>query len=226
LTRAALTAETIHSLQPDTTALLKIAELREQDFGLFEGVAYSAYGGPAEDPRRASVETTDEMAVRARSFIAEYFMPVVQGLGDRSTAMALVSHGCMLRVIWRELLAHLKPSSVQCEQAILLETQSIDHMRLGPWSNTGYLQVDFSRSLTPVLLTELHAEQSQLGDTTPKTIKMEAVKAAAPTWSARILAINETSHLKALVRTKGGIGSSQYDTKQATLDKFFRRAPS
>jgi len=204
---------------------LKVPELREQDFGLFEGVPYGAFNGSGKDPRRASIETSNEMAVRARSFIAEYLMPTIKALGDQSASMAIVSHGCMLRVLWRELLARFRPSNVQCEQVMLRETQSIDYARIGHWSNTGYLQVDFNNGLAPVLLTEAYTERSQRNDVKSRVRKVESARAAHPTWTARILAVNETGHLKTLKRTKGGIGSSRYDAKQGTLDKFLKQVP-
>jgi Histidine phosphatase superfamily (branch 1) len=232
LSRALQTAEAIHALQPASTALVTVPELREQDFGLYEGVPVGAYGRVAEDPRRMSVETADQMAVRARIFIADYLVPSLQGTG-RAATVAVVSHGCLLRVLWREVLSHFKPNSVLCEQQMLFESQSIDYMRLGHWSNTGYLEVMFSQldNTVPQGLRSLNSskmdKKAPVSNVAPpsndKVSDSSSLSSAPPVWTAKILTINAQGHCKTLKRTRGGIGSAEYDSRQVTLDKFFKR---
>jgi probable phosphoglycerate mutase len=221
LARAALTADTIHGEQSPSVPLIAVPELREQDFGLFEGVSVGAFSGRAEDPRKMSVEKSEEMAVRARVFVQEYLVPLT-GLGDGAKApvVAVVSHGCMLRVLWREVLEHFRPAGVRCEQQMLMDSQSIDFMRLGHWSNTGFLEVSFEKAESPVLLGEKVGKRREDSNVHPVE---NIVSPTAPRWTAAIHGINVTDHLKTLKRTRGGIGSSQYDSRQRTLDKFFKR---
>jgi histidine phosphatase superfamily protein (branch 1) len=226
LTRAATTAEAIFKVQtpaaPGPIAgpmLINVPELREQDFGLFEGTPVSGFNTRAEDPRQRSVETSEEMAVRARVFIREYLAPLTgQGDGAKAPVVAVVSHGCLLRVLWREVLEHFKPTGVRCEQQMLLESQSIDFMRLGHWSNTGFLEVLFER-VENQMLVEVKCEDRREESNTK--IVEDILIPKAHHWSATILGINVTDHLKTLKRTRGGIGSSQYDSRQKTLDRFF-----
>ena len=232
LSRALQTAEAIHALQSESTVLVTVPELQEQDFGLYEGVPVSAYNDTAQGPSRMTVETVDQMAIRARVFIADYLTPVLQGTG-RTATVAVVSHGCLLRVLWREILAHFKPKSVFCEQQMLLESQSIDYMGLGHWSNTGFLEVTFSQSQDTVAQdvetlddSPLDNKASTSDDILPGnrlSPNRNAFPSGPPLQTARILTINGQNHLKTLKRTRGGIGSAQYDSRQGTIDKFFKR---
>lgn len=202
---------------------MSVPELKEQDFGLYEGEAYSTFREMQNDERGTSVETTDEMVVRAKAFLNEFLLPIVHGGVGKVVNVAVVSHGCMLRVLWREIIAKFKPKSIVCEQAMLMESQSIDTMRLGHWSNTGVLEVEFSQFEAPKSVGQM----PERGSSASKEKEVSEYSGSAlNSWTARILAINSRDHLKNLKRTAGGIGSSQYDSKQHTLDSFFKRPGS
>lgn len=49
------------------------------------------------------------------------------------------------------------------------------------------------------------------------------VSPADPRIAIFVHAVNSTSHLSSLKRTRGGIGSAKHDTSQGTIDSFFKR---
>jgi hypothetical protein len=174
------------------------------------------------------------MSRRANVFIDESIMPL---LGSQAgLVVAVVSHGKMLQALWPQILTRIKPASVVCDQQLLANSQSIDYGRIGAWSNTGYIEVTFSRPLlasSPSLATtaqslnrEILTTASTKETTGPDSGKADALDSNLDypkygPWKAVITAINGRDHLNGLVRARGGIGSARHDTRQGTLDKFF-----
>lgn len=71
------------------------------------------------------------------------------------------------------------------------------------WSNTGYTEVTLS-GIRPL--------------TTPETPLL---------WGSvkmHVMCVNATTHLHGLRKTRGGIGSAAFDTKQRIVDSFFKNA--
>jgi broad specificity phosphatase PhoE len=198
LTRAALTAQAISDARNPSIPVVLVPEIQEQDFGIFEGVHYREWSSMKEagQEQQDTIEKDESMDARAQSFINEYLIPITAAADQgESIGVAIVSHGIMLRHIWREILLWTKPIHVECPQDLLVGTGSLDYARLGSWSNTGVLEVAFERITSKTTLETC--------------------------WKARIFNVNGTHHLNSLKRTKGGIGSAQFDNRQKTLDKFF-----
>jgi broad specificity phosphatase PhoE len=199
LDRAALTAQALSDARKPSIPVVHVPEIQEQDFGVFEGVHYREWSAMKESGpgQQETIEKDDSMDKRAKVFINEYLVPITAAADKgESIGVAIVSHGIMLRHIWREILHWTKPIHVECPQDLLVGTGSLDYARLGSWSNTGVLEVVFER-ITPENTSETR-------------------------WKARIFTVNGTTHLSSLKRTKGGIGSAQFDKRQRTLDKFFQ----
>jgi hypothetical protein len=224
-----MTAEQVLHSQPESirhnVTVIPSSSLREQDFGLYEGVAYGEYRISSSDTRHHSVETTPLMARRADLFIEQYLEPLLKS--ETSPTVVIVSHGKILQVLWTQLLAWLKPSTVRCDRQLLVDTSSIDYTRIGAWSNTGFLEATFKRTVdmisTSVKIEGESADEKRVSEVNQglTCITDQNVGAAARvSCEATISAINGRPHLSGLVRTKGGVGSSRYDAQQGTLDRF------
>jgi broad specificity phosphatase PhoE len=167
------TAEHIRKAQPEVRdnqgdivmpIVAQARELAEQDFGSYEGVSFfarrpgsKASGKDAhralhkEDPGFVDVESKDSMIRRVDIFLNDHLVPIVQTPSPTPLAIAVVSHGITLSVLWRRLLQRLPPRSVTVHPEVLARYNSIDLERLGGWSNTGYLRLDVTyQILVPV----------------------------------------------------------------------------
>jgi probable phosphoglycerate mutase len=199
-----LAGQNIRSKGSEVSFLVTMPELQEQDFGLLEGAPYGDYLVGKKDELRDTAETQESMVARARLFIAESLIPLL--IAKPNAVVAVVSHGNMLHVLWPQILAGLKPVNVVSDQKMVVESGSIDHVMLGPWNNTGY----FEANIRPVEAAAPAVVPAPLTNSLPK-------------HSVEIHAINCTAHLVNLHRTRGGVGSSKYDSKQTSIDSFFKR---
>jgi broad specificity phosphatase PhoE len=223
-------AQAVDAAVAPPLSVIPVPELRETDFGLYEGVAIRSFS--TEDSRMSTVETSDEMAKRAAVFIESYLMPV---LGSQPTpVVAVVSHGRFLQTLWPQILLKINPTKVECDQKLLIESRSIGINTIGAWSNTGYLETVFSpvEDPSPVGLATIPVSNpvkstatdakaialscfSQQIDTQGGTVK--------PTrWIATVTAINGSQHLLGFKKNRG-VGSAAYDVRQGTLDGFIKR---
>jgi broad specificity phosphatase PhoE len=227
LQRAAMTAEQVLLSQPESirkeVSVIPASSLREQDFGLYEGVAYGEFR--SSDTRHNSVETTQLMARRADLFVEQYLEPLLES--KTPPTVVIVSHGKMLQVLWTQILAWLKPTTVKCDRQLLVDTSSLDYTRIAAWSNTGFLESTFKRTTEAISKSAQIGTQSADGSNTSEVNKDLACitdedfgAAARVSCEATISAINGRPHLSGFIRTKGGVGSSRYDAQQGTLDRF------
>jgi 2,3-bisphosphoglycerate-dependent phosphoglycerate mutase len=199
LQRALITAEQIRDGQTSEAqrdvVFIPIPALQEQDFGLFEGISTRDYR--AGDSRYSSVESLESMSSRADAFIDEYLSPL---FSDHTTStIGIISHGCMLRVLWNQLLAKVSPKMLTCDQGMLSTSGSIDARNIVMWSNTGFLEVKFVRNLEP-------STNSKDGDAA---------------YHANVITINGRPHLDGFKKIRGGVGNGQYDARQTTLGEYF-----
>jgi hypothetical protein len=226
-----MTAEQILAAQPASVrqrvSVIPMDCLREQNFGNSEGLHYSEWR--TSDARQADVETPAAMAARADRFIESCIVQLLEA--PVSPTVVVVSHGKMLQVLWSQILAWTNPTTVLCDRELLVNSNSIDYTRIGAWSNTGFLHVTFTPSdrpstiHTPALESPLITHRACNGGEPHATTSHEADSSLARrSWSASILAINGRPHLHGFRRTRGGVGSSQHDERQSTLDRFFARS--
>ena len=208
--------------------------LREQDFGSFEGKPYSSipresrgssatekdHGKPlAKDASDfKGIESKESVTRRMNSFLDDYLIPLIKGYkpGDKLT-VAIVSHGLVLAQLWRCFLKLLPPNTVQLAADVLIKGRagaSLEH--LGAWSNTGYL--------------ELLADHSEVRNQKEEQIPLASVPSTTgqgagmflPLTKLRILTVDGKEHLAGLKRTRG-VGSSQHDENQKTIESFFKK---
>jgi broad specificity phosphatase PhoE len=243
LERANVTAEQIVAAQTGghNVTFVSAPELQEQDFGIYEGARYGQTLVSVHD--QATVETPHQLRVRAKSFINTHLVPLLDtqptaslptgNLSSTPTTnrntrpvVAIVSHGNMLHVLWPQILARIKPTNVTCSQEMLIDSGSIDHAMLGQWTNTGVLEATITTVTPTKPVSTIPATESQSVET--QDVVLAAVNqdpAATQTVprTVEILAINDTTHLRGLHRTRGGVGSSKYDSRQTSLESFFKR---
>ncbi|KAM7213907.1 phosphoglycerate mutase [Rhypophila decipiens] len=190
--------------QPPT--LVKSADLRERNFGSAEG---QRFGFPRDD-----AETHDEMRVRAERFIINHLDPLLADLvlGTRPAAsVVVVSHGILLNSLLKALLARYAPS----ELARLAQPGPAvgQPVYLASWSNTGYVETVIGAS-----------SPSPGASSTGLTLAAPAITASptVPAVTLSVARVNAVDHLDGLKKTRGGIGSAQFDRRQRTVDSFFR----
>lgn len=247
---------------------MKTPLIQEQDFGSYEGKTYadplfaSALFHKDEyrrlhshEPTFVDMESNESVDHRVDKFLDEYLLPVLHesaSNGDEKPTVAVVSHGITLAHIWRRLLARLPRRSVIVRPDVFSEHGTVDIERIGGWSNTGFLAVEFHRvegvsasstasegtallDADPVLVDAvgLDAEvqnpaspEAQAGKIVDTVSSIDAITAAPKLlkgWTTTVNTINGTLHLNGLKRAPGGIGSAAHDEKQQSLDAFFKK---
>lgn len=120
--------------------------LMERDFGSYEGKKWRSGSNEAtisaKDEGFVDMESKDSMAFRMDNFLDTHLLPLLDANSLQPPVVIIVSHGIVLSVLWRRLVARLPPNSVSLSSdlATSLTNFSIEH--LGGWSNTGYLELD------------------------------------------------------------------------------------
>lgn len=255
---------------------MRLASLREQDFGFYEGKPFHARSRNSNKTSRdehhsqhknevgfKDVESKDSMILRANDFLEKHLLPLL-GAESREIehVVAVVSHGIMLSTMWRCLLKRLGSRTVSFAPGVQPPGTATVLEYIGAWSNTGYLQLHISktdgwarcekndRATVPPNYTQesgipvpVSTEQGptsghmQCPTTATVTLDGDAQVAIRPTnpatdstqtdvlngWQMIIQTINGREHLKGVKRTGGGVGSSQYDQEQKTIDTFFKK---
>lgn len=177
--RAVKTAEAIragpcqHREDALRADIIQVKELREQDFGYYEGKSFQAKkpngwkNGPTrnedrrEDAEATSIETKESMAKRADTYLNTHLMHLlVETPPGKGSTIAVVSHGMLLSTLWRCILRRQSPSSVTLDPALMGYDRPVSLEHLGGWSNTGYLELELSN------VSEV--EPIQDGTTTPE----------------------------------------------------------
>ncbi|KAK2054432.1 phosphoglycerate mutase [Colletotrichum caudatum] len=178
--------------------VVQLPELREKHFGTGEGQKIGARAGSGPDrPRHDGAEDQGAMRVRAERFVEGYLAPlfacVEADSGDAAESIVVVAHGIILSVLARVLRAAGNFTS--------LGSVPQDHVHFS-WSNTGYAEMHITTTPVP-------------GASKP---------APAVRWPGLVLktvAVNCTDHLRGLRKTRGGIGSAEFDERQKTINSFF-----
>lgn len=178
--------------------LVQVVELRERDFRSAEG---KRFGTPHPD-----AETHDEMRARATGFVQAHLGPLLDSIsnGDNcqtNTSVVVVAHGLILNSLLRSLLARYAPEEMARLANAKLSSGSVAGRSefLAAWSNTGYLEIKVD-----AIVSSEEIEKS--------TVQLTVVR------------VNALDHLHGLKRTRGGIGSAKFDSKQKTMDSFFKPA--
>jgi broad specificity phosphatase PhoE len=230
LRRAYMTAKAIEDAQrgkyPDGTnvSVVQLKDLQEQDFGSFECLPWSSKRSDLtpdklpkpEDAGFKPKETSEAMAKRADVFLDDYILPQLVIEEEQEGVVAVVSHGLILAVLWKSLLACLGPDKVSLGTEIHEKTASRPLEDMPGWSNTGYIELDIRRTPSPDAAPSPNVEGSLESAKDRESTKLLG-------WKMIVRGVNSKVHLSNLKRTRGGIGSSTYDARQKNLEGYFKK---
>ena len=211
----------------------KLLELREQDFGYYEGKPFYARVKDStrtgkdnhraehiNDPHFKDVESKESMTLRMDGFIDEHLIPLLKKVSKVEPTVAIVSHGIILSSLWKCILKRFEAKSVRLKPGLVIgngDYVTLEH--LGGWSNTGYLELDIQSSS---LANAIDSIDAVLASTKPGQEQNKYPKPAILYgWKMIIKTVNGREHLKGLKRTGGGVRSSKYDEDQRKIESFF-----
>lgn len=209
LQRAANTAQAVIDAQPRQVSgvpgraqvrLVKAPELRERNFGSAEG---KRFGAP-----RTDAESHESMRGRADIFVRGSLVPLLRDEGQG--VVVIVSHGIFLNALLRVLLTRFAPKELE---RLAPSTGASRPDYIVSWSNTGYVEMVFSR---PVSLPSGSASNQ-----VPAPQSVTSSPSLGRYHHVAIVRVNSVQHLEGLKKTRGGIGSAQFDSRQRTMDSFF-----
>ncbi|KAJ4307290.1 hypothetical protein N0V88_000673 [Collariella sp. IMI 366227] len=179
--------------------LVQLPELRERDFGSAEG---EKFGVSVTD-----AETREQMRTRVERFVKRHLAPLFEQHADTSASVVVVAHGLILDSLLRVLLARFGPAELVGEK------------RTAVWSNTGYVEAVIRiRSPSTTEVDEAEASSSLAARAEAAT---SGERTSQPRITLAIVGVNMLKHLEGLKKTRGGIGSAQFDKRQRTVDSFF-----
>lgn len=201
----------------------RLPELREKDFGSDEGKRFGTRDKSALS--LSDSETPEHMKIRINRFVDSYLLPLLTAKSSENETVVVVAHGIILNVLLKTLQARFpggaaNPGS-QGPAAALAEWGAA-------WSNTGYLEAVIEYPPKPKI-TEYQDTAVSEGRPVDELDKVASVLCSSSTssiartaWKLVVLGVNKVDHLQGLKKTRGGIGSAQFDTKQRTMDSFFK----
>jgi broad specificity phosphatase PhoE len=204
-----------HGWTPDSTAkvdgpdadaggtpplkLVQLPELRERDFGSAEGKKY----GVGLSLAAAGAESREQMRLRVEKFVQRHLVPV---LTSTDGCIVVVAHGLILDTLLRVLLARFG----------LGEMARLGDMKTG-WSNTGYAEFVVGVGSK---LAEAN-DDGRVGESGDRTPIPTPLSPPQQQVTLSVVGVNVLKHLEGLKKTRGGIGSAQFDKRQRTMDSFF-----
>ncbi len=194
------------------------------------------------------VESKDSMRTRSDSFIDAHLVPVLHQVAE-THAVAVVAHGIILSHLWRALLKRFRPGRVTVGHGIETPGNAFTLEHLGGWSNTGYLDLEVKPMIEIQFVEKPSEIDPRLSHSTMPADSLSEGKGAinlpqkpsnpsvpppimSPTpppvsqlldMSLVVKAVNSKEHLIGLKKTRGGIGSLEHDSKQKTVDSFFKK---
>jgi broad specificity phosphatase PhoE len=221
LQRAYMTAQAIANAQKTelvSVEAVRLPDLREQDFGSFEGAPWSSkrtngdiYKAPnPNDTAFKPRETPKAMTRRGEAFLNDHLVPLLATNAEQEEIVAVVSHGLMLGSLWRCLLSRFAPETVTLNPSIVGNMGSMENHTT--WANTGYLELEIVPA-TPASAADGLADPAGVTNTHDSMLTA---------WRMTVEAVNSKEHLSNLKKTRG-IGSSAYDVKQSTMDGFLKK---
>lgn len=248
LSRARITAEGICRLQPpkedgERISPISTPDLRERDFGSWEGVRCQSTSAQSTDASTSSSgssrsaskeiaqkETTVSMRQRSLSFLHSHFLPLLFDDPTSKRKVAIVAHGIILRVLWNCLVELFDPLCISLLPGIAAWDGGPAALLSPSWSNTGFMELSIQMKQTPsasppqrqLTSPDLRVSLNSITDTEVPSPDNLAGDVLLQGWSMKILAVDSKDHLAGLRRTRGGIGSASHDSRQKRIDQFFK----
>ncbi|KAI1388631.1 phosphoglycerate mutase-like protein [Hypoxylon trugodes] len=197
----------------------RLPELREKDYGSSEGKKYGVKAArTAENSVQSDSETHESMGARVDKFLASHLVPIVDTHTSDNITVVIVAHGIILGVLLKALLERFPKLSKAWGKD---QDNSPEYTA---WSNTGVLQAKLevvNDDSTP------HTSKEAVVLTSSASSKDDVDSSVPPPRRAMQLTVeftNNTEHLEGLKKTRGGIGSAKFDSRQRTMDSFFGSA--
>ncbi|KAI1801458.1 phosphoglycerate mutase-like protein [Daldinia bambusicola] len=223
LRRAYKTADAISKALADTRGSLsdgasntctslkvtQLPELREKDYGSSEGKKYRNPNGLVE----TDSETNDSMRIRVDRFLDFHLAPIVDKHVSDNITVAIVAHGIILGVVLKALLKRFPKPADTSMRSGNHDKQS----EFAAWSNTGVLQAKLEITSCVSKSDYTSAAVSSVNTVTPGNDS----DLRKQTICLTVEFTNNVDHLVGLKKTRGGIGSTQFDSRQRTMDSFF-----
>ncbi|KAK8087098.1 phosphoglycerate mutase family protein [Apiospora phragmitis] len=199
--------------EPVIADVTQLTELREKDFGSSEGKRFGSKSNDAAlRAAESDAETRDAMMIRANRFIDVHLLPVFEAGATKNSSVLIVAHGIILNSLLRALAARF-PSAAN-------EAASDSH---AAWSNTGVLQAKVQ-----AVKCKGDTSKALAGSTPDDSRDSPGSQEPRPSTSTKFTVLvqftNNIDHLSGLKKTRGGIGSAQFDSRQRTMDTFFTSA--
>jgi probable phosphoglycerate mutase len=126
----------------------------------------------------------------------------------------VVAHGLILDSLLRVLLARFGAR----------ELARLGAAKMPGWSNTGYVELVVGvRSARGVVVDGSDGSTISAGVSGERTLTPEppTLPPQQPPVTLTVVGVNVLKHLEGLKKTRGGIGSAQFDKRQRTVDSFF-----
>jgi hypothetical protein len=186
-------------------AVVSLPELRERDFGSAEGAKYGRVA-------LTDAETSEQMLVRAERFVQEHLVSLLEEHGEGDGSVVVVAHGMILDSLLRVLLARFGPT----------ELARLGNARTAAWSNTGYAELVVTVSAP----SASGSDGPEIPGSSVDVVPGDRVSTSTPRNQDQrvklaVVGLNVLKHLDGLKKTRGGIGSAQFDKRQRTMDSFF-----
>ena len=179
--------------------VVQLVELREKDFGSTEGKKFGSRAAESDGDARSDAETRDVMKTRIERFIDVHLAPILDRHVSEKVTVVVVAHGIILGVLLRTLLSQYP---AQQSDSLYQHGEVV-----ATWSNTGVVQVKMEPATK--------CKPSSLADSSVDPLEPQQDLRAVIDF------INNVDHLQGLKKTRGGIGSAKFDSKQRTMDSFF-----
>ncbi|KAK7921222.1 phosphoglycerate mutase family protein [Apiospora marii] len=220
LQRAYRTAEAVANAQAcssgnsDTELVIadvtQLTELREKDFGSSEGKRFGTKSNDAVlRGAESDAETRDAMMVRVNRFIDVHLLPVFEAGTAKNSSVLIVAHGIILNSLLRALATKFPPTAS--------EAPGDSH---AGWSNTGVLQAKVQAVKSKGDISKAPADSTS-DDSRHSLDSQDSGPGPFTKFAVSVQFTNNIDHLNGLKKTRGGIGSAQFDSRQRTMDNFF-----
>ncbi|KAI0593325.1 phosphoglycerate mutase-like protein [Biscogniauxia sp. FL1348] len=189
--------------------VVQLPELREKDFGSAEGTKYGTM-------KSDDAESRDAMSTRISQFLRAHLDPIIHRYASEEVAVVIVSHGIILNILFHKLTKRY-----QVNDPPLSALKADKGAQPGPtvsWSNTGVLQIKIEPKEATVSSQPSAGSKATSSSAEGPTALADA---HLPAVQLTVRYTNNLDHLQGLKKTRGGIGSASFDSRQRTMESFF-----
>ncbi|KAI1139955.1 phosphoglycerate mutase-like protein [Hypoxylon sp. FL0543] len=198
----------------------RLPELREKDYGSSEGTKYGVKTKRTVDGLvQSDSETHESMRIRVNRFINSHLIRITDTYGPDNITVVVVAHGIILGVLLKALIERFPPEPANPSSST---ERRETHPEFAAWSNTGVLQAKLE--LPKDLSVSGSKAVSRPSSSMPDTNEGSFAKSNNSALRLVVEFTNNLEHLEGLKKTRGGIGSAKFDSRQRTMDSFFNPA--